>query len=429
MGYVIENGVLKKFLYEDGLEEVVIPNNVTTIGYGAFYNNRNITSVIMPESIEEIEPLAFKNCTKLKEIKMSDNVLKIGDCAFENCRNISSIMIPRNIIEIKTDAFNDCIRLKEIIFNGYPKYMHGEVFSNTRWERNYPDDFIVIGDLLYKYKGNDKKIEIPKGIKRIGISAFAFTDIESVSIPNYVEYISGSAFCGCKKLVTVSLPDNITKIETTTFCNCESLENINIEHILKIGDFAFQGCNRFSNIELFEGEKSFEASSFSDEFWNEKIENDFVINDGVLIRYCGKEKVVEVPDNVIEIGNGAFKGNHVVTEIKMLDRVSYIGHGAFYECSSLENISLSKSLTKIGNVVFQGCESLKEISIPSGVIEIGNGAFAFCDNLISIKLPTTLTKFGEKIFFGHNPELVIRVDEECAALKYAKSNRIKSVVC
>lgn len=169
-----------------------------------------------------------------------------------------------------------------------------------------------------------------------------------------------------------------------------------------------------------------------------------ITDDGVLTKYCGKEKRVTVPEGVRRIGREAFAGSCLVEcvilpegvteisdcaflgcrslrEIRIPDSVEQIGEGAFTDCEALEAVSvpdrvkeirprvfrncasltqvkLPRVITTIGNESFATCVSLKEISIPEGVYEIGKSAFFGCSGLSGIVIPEGLKRIGEHAF-------------------------------
>ena len=74
-----------------GCKNTVIPNSVTKIGNGAFHGNTQLTSIDIPNSIEEIGPYAFSG-TNLSFIEIPDNVNNIGTLAFEGCSNLTTFV-------------------------------------------------------------------------------------------------------------------------------------------------------------------------------------------------------------------------------------------------------------------------------------------------------------------------------------------------
>ena len=72
--------------------------------------------------------------------------------------------------------------------------------------------FDIVGTELFLYRGQDAHVVIPEGVTVIVGSAFTFTEIESISIPNSVEIIEDQAFGFCKCLTSVTIPDSVTII-------------------------------------------------------------------------------------------------------------------------------------------------------------------------------------------------------------------------
>ena len=124
--------------------------------------------------------------------------------------------------------------------------------------------------------------------------------------------------------------------------------------------------------------------------------DDFVIEAGVLKKYHGRSRMVEIPDDVVVIGREAFKGLSV-TKIVIPASVNRIDEGAFYNCSQLSFVNLPDSLTEIESNVFCGCRKLKEVKIPKTLTKIRNGAFA-SSGLNNIDFPSSLEWIGDYAF-------------------------------
>jgi hypothetical protein len=52
----------------ENLQEIIIPDSVTSIGEEAFYNCKSLTSINLPNNLKVIKKIAFKNCSKLSSI-------------------------------------------------------------------------------------------------------------------------------------------------------------------------------------------------------------------------------------------------------------------------------------------------------------------------------------------------------------------------
>ena len=143
------------------------------------------------------------------------------------------------------------------------------------------------------------------------------------------------------------------------------------------------------------------------------VEGEFVIKNGVLIRYIGDSKnvvipgtiteiedeafcsffckmcltSVVIPDSVVKIGTKAFYSCGVLNSIVIPDSVIEIGELAFSNCSALTSVKMSKKIEFIGFSVFSGCTSLKTISLPENLVIIGDSVFSDCTSLASIKIP------------------------------------------
>ncbi len=126
-------------------------------------------------------------------------------------------------------------------------------------------------------------------------------------------------------------------------------------------------------------------------------ENDFQIDNNVLVKYIGNDTTVEVPAGIIQIGQSAFEGSKVVKVI-LPSTVTKIGDYAFNNCKELEHIELQNSVKSIGYCAFKNCKKLEGISLPDSLSTINNSAFE-SSGLLKVTLPSALTQIKGGVFY------------------------------
>ena len=105
--------------------------------------------------------------------------------------------------------------------------------------------------------------------------------------------------------------------------------------------------------------------------------NDFVIENGVLLKYTGKEDDVIIPSGVCEIGASAFEGCNKIKSVIVPEGVKVIGDHAFNKCTQLQSVSLPTSLEFVCNAAFNVCRELRNLQFPK------NTRFEMMDNVTS----------------------------------------------
>lgn len=125
--------------------------------------------------------------------------------------------------------------------------------------------------------------------------------------------------------------------------------------------------------------------------------SDFVIENGVLTKYLGREKEVTIPEGVTAIGQGAFRIKNVV-RVVLPDSVEEIGWDAFSSCRVLEEVVFSRNLKRILPNAFNNCSKLKEVVLPESLESIGGCAFNGCSRLEKLVLPEHDLEIGQYVF-------------------------------
>ena len=92
-----------------------IPNGVLIIEDFAFENAKQLTEVVLSDSVEEIEHSAFIHCENLRNIQLGNSLKTIGGQAFGFCSSLTAITIPDSVEELSYSVFSYCDNLESAI--------------------------------------------------------------------------------------------------------------------------------------------------------------------------------------------------------------------------------------------------------------------------------------------------------------------------
>ena len=120
---------------------------------------------------------------------------------------------------------------------------------------------------------------------------------------------------------------------------------------------------------------------------------------------------IDIPDNIISIGQEAFKNCLYLKSVKLPNKLTEIAFETFINCESLQNIDIPQSVIKINNNAFKGCNNLKEVKLREGLQYIGASVFRDCESLEKMEIPNSVKTIGYRAF------------SECASLKAVKLDR------
>lgn len=106
-------------LYLNGNEitNLVIPNSVTNINDFAFYDCDGLMSVTIPNSVTSIGKSSFNYCEGLTSVSIPNSVTTIGKYAFSHCSYLKSVTLGNSITNIEEQSFDNCSRLTSLFVN------------------------------------------------------------------------------------------------------------------------------------------------------------------------------------------------------------------------------------------------------------------------------------------------------------------------
>ena len=353
-GFVIVGGVL--FNYYGSNETLTIPEGVTRIDSRAFYGNSVIREVIMPEGLKTIGRRTFYFCQKLRKTVMPDGLENIGDEAFGNCKALEKAAVPDSVKKMGYGAFLNCSHLADT------------------------EGFMIIQNVLFNYYGAETEVIIPANVKRIDMCAFEHNrKLESVILPERLEYIGEKAFHDCPNLKDIRLYEHVTTIDVDAFSGCRSMTTLGLpEKLQTIGAGAFEDTG-LTEITIPGSVEVLPYSVFArcKELKTLKVQEGVLVIGEASFYACDKLKTVDLPKSVRTIGNRAFGKCESLITINIPYGCVSLGRGAFEDCTKLEEARLPETLVSIASETFSKCWAMKEISIPDSVREIGTDAFGW----------------------------------------------------
>ena len=101
----------------NGINEIIIGDGITAIGFGAFMNCPNLERVTFADSITSVEGAAFYGCRNLNNVSLPYQLKTIGRNAFTDCTGLQRIFIPETVETIGPQCF-DRTGLTDIFYGG-----------------------------------------------------------------------------------------------------------------------------------------------------------------------------------------------------------------------------------------------------------------------------------------------------------------------
>lgn len=98
-----------------GLTHVTIPDTVQQVDPAVFQNCTELVSVKLPAGLAEIDQYMFANCTSLQYVDMPDSITKINIYAFHNCTSLTSLALPKGLTSLSVGCFEKCYNLQHVV--------------------------------------------------------------------------------------------------------------------------------------------------------------------------------------------------------------------------------------------------------------------------------------------------------------------------
>lgn len=308
-----------------------------------FINNKEVTELVLPESIYKINQYQFYGFEYLTSVTANEQV-DAAMYSFARCSRLTDFYIGA-LSSFGQFAFYGCEKLTNV----YCEYFE-DWFYNTYDYNNVYATPMYYASHFFSKEGESTyseitAVNISSSMKIGGLALYGFRNITSVTISDGVSNYSTSAAIGayafrdCVKVKEINLPSTMTgAIGTEAFAGCTSLESVSLpEGITSLGNYMFKACTSL--------------------------------------------KSLTIPSKVTKLGDYVFQGCRVLENISLPDSVTKVGNNIFSDCVGMNCIVIGNGLTILASLMFYNCTSLKKIVIGSAVKNIKDNAFSGCSSL------------------------------------------------
>lgn len=344
-GVQVEGNAIPNYALQGhkGLQKVVLPEGLKTIGYQAFDQCSALAEVVWPEGLVTIEQEGFSECSLTGELTLPASVESIGTYAFDyspitkatvpartlgeyvfkECRSLQSVVFTGDTVAIGQYEFQNCSALSSVEFQGYVETVDYRAFYEcpTLQAADFTGGVGTVGEDAFYRCGALARVSFPLGVNSIGREAFRECPVLSeVSFTGHATSIGEYAFYECGALAEVAFPDSVGSIGNLAFYRCSALREV-----------VFPGTVGSMGTQVFED--------------------------------CTALQKVVFPDNLAQVSDYTFCYCRALQEVALPQTLSRIGEYAFYDCERLEDFTMPDSLKSIGNYAFNECYRLNKVAV------------------------------------------------------------------
>lgn len=396
------------------ITSIIIPEGVEEIQKYAFYNCSGLKSVTLPSTIKYVREYAFCKDVKLETINL-EKVIVIGRQAFKECVKLNNIDLT-NIYAIGDDAFNGCKALEKVDLTtlrntGKQAFKDCVNLSEVVLSENTKLSMAMFVNAGLTSVDIYEKVEVP---------AFCFAmceKLEKVTINNDIINIGKGAFSDCSKLTSVIFNARVDAIGEQAFYNSTALTKIVLpNNNVRIGNYCFYKCEQLTEIVFLENTfiSEVEGSVFQDTnvttFTVDANNSNYKSSGELLLDATGKIIIFAAPykeygdyyidEKYEEISDGAFTGTSI-TSLTISNKNMVIGAFAFANCELLGVVTLPiEGVSSIGKHAFNYASKLEKIENLDKVKIVAD--YAFANTGLKQVVLADNASYGEGAFYKSN---------------------------
>lgn len=222
---IMKDGV---FFNNKSLTSIQLPNKLENFWDNAFYGCKVLNNIVMPSTVKGIYNNVFEGCEALSNVTFNDSYTTLGHHVFKNCP-LAAVTFPKTLGSIGEWAFEgtklETVDLSNTQITSLPNgsFYNCEQLSDVK----LPIALTDIGECAF-YKSAIASITFPPSLEKIGAWAFQYAHFKNVVIPTNCNTIEQGAFSENANLTTVFINGVTCYLAYNAFAKCPALTDVYI---------------------------------------------------------------------------------------------------------------------------------------------------------------------------------------------------------
>ena len=145
--------------YKDNVKKIVCESGITAFRDKAFYDFTAVEEISIPETVTSIGKLAFCRCSALKELTIPGSVKSIGWRVFDDCGNLKKLVFEEGVIEtgsgqlegdveVYLPASIEKVTLDTAVFCKATVYCYAQNHAAVKWASCYANNVEWLGESI-----------------------------------------------------------------------------------------------------------------------------------------------------------------------------------------------------------------------------------------------------------------------------------------
>ena len=218
------------------IPETLAGYTVRSIAPAICKEREDITSLVIPDSVEEIGEQAFAKCTNMRVLQIGKGLCGIGENnvyhgagSFYACSNLEEIRVHPKNKHFRSHG-NCLIKIQNELWLGTPLNRDALILGCKNTDMTAAKELYSIEHFAFYGCEGLQEIVVPKSVYSIGRSAFEnCTGLKKAILfkgANMTTAICSLAFAGCTSLEYVFIEKSLYRADDNTFKNCTALKEI-----------------------------------------------------------------------------------------------------------------------------------------------------------------------------------------------------------